>query len=82
MLEMSICAHPGAGYLICALHGDVGTMFLGDGGRGGQRDWPFTTTLERCFLATEDGEDNATGPSQRTYLWNQVYERVLNTADG
>ena len=25
-----------------ALHNDVGTMFLGNGGRGGQRDWPFT----------------------------------------
>ena len=28
----------------------------------------YMTTLGRRFLATEDGEDSAAGPSQRTYL--------------
>ena len=27
------------------------------------------------------GEDSAAGPSQHMYLWSQVRERVLNTAD-
>ena len=42
MLGMSICAHAWAGYWICALHNNVGTTFLGDGGWEGQRGWPFT----------------------------------------
>ena len=28
----------------------------------------YTTTSGRCFLATEDGEDSAAGPSQRMCL--------------
>ena len=40
---MSICAHAQAGYRIRALHDEVGTTFLADGRRGGQRDWPFAT---------------------------------------
>ena len=42
----------------------------------------YTTTLGRRFLAMEDGEDSAAGPSQCTYLQSQVRERVLNIADG
>ena len=41
-LGMSICAHARAGYRMCALHDNVGTAFLGNGGRGGQCGWPFT----------------------------------------
>ena len=40
---MSICAHAQAGYRIRALHDEVGTTFLADGRRGGQRDWPFAS---------------------------------------
>ena len=29
--------------LICSLHEDVGTIFLGDEGRGGKHGWAFTT---------------------------------------
>ena len=42
-LGMSICAYAQAGYRIRALHDEVGTTFLADGRRGGQRDWPFAT---------------------------------------
>ena len=40
--NVNLCSRPG-GYQIRALHDDVGTTFLGDGGRGGQRCWPFAT---------------------------------------
>ena len=40
---MPIFAHAPAGYRIRTLHDDVGTTLLGDGGRGGQRGWPFAT---------------------------------------
>ena len=42
----------------------------------------YTTKLGRRFLPTDDGEDSATGPSQRTYLRSEVHKRVLNAADG
>ena len=47
-LGMSICAHTRAGYWIHALHNDVkpyGTTFLGNGGQGGQRGWPYAAYL-------------------------------------
>ena len=37
---MSICAHVRAGYQIRALHHDIGTTFIGDRGRRGQRGCP------------------------------------------
>ena len=37
------CAHQAS--LICGLHGDVGTTFLGDGERGGHRAWAFATYI-------------------------------------
>ena len=40
---MSICTHARTGYRRHALHEDVGTMFLGYGGRGGHCGWPFAT---------------------------------------
>ena len=42
----------------------------------------YTTKPGRHFLPMEDGENSATGPSQRTYLRSEVHKRVLNAADG
>ena len=50
---MSICAH--------AQESGVTEACITRG-----RQW--RTELGGCFLAVEDGEDSAAGPSQRTYL--------------
>ena len=57
-LGMSIRDQARTGYWIRALQDDVGTIFLGDGGRGGQRGWPFATykfSGAKCLLNAADG---------------------------